>query len=213
MNCNNGPVAGTNANEQACDAEAPSFCKPLPVELVSFTAIASNQQKVSLKWATATEKNSANFVVERSADGKDFQAVRTVPAAGHSTGRIDYEVVDDKPLTGTSYCYYRLKQVDLDATFSYSPVRAVKLSSVGNGALDVYPGNVDQQWVASSNLPAEVMSTDALQVVDILGRVQSVPFPAIKEGRWTLDMHMLPAGVYIVRLKTSMGLFSQRIVK
>jgi hypothetical protein len=36
---------------------------------------------------------------------------------------------------------------------------------------------------------------------------------AAQTGRWTLDLQTLPSGVYIVRLITPSGNFSQRIAK
>ncbi|ALW85208.1 hypothetical protein AUC43_08935 [Hymenobacter sedentarius] len=112
--------------------------------------------------------------------------------------------------------YYRLRQTDIDGTTSYSPVRSVKLSSTV-GAMEVYPGHSAQEWVVSSTLPAELLASKAaaVQVFDALGRVQKVEGTADDSatGRWALDLHTLPAGIYIVRLLTSSGAYSQRIAK
>ncbi len=50
---------------------------------------------------------------------------------------------------------------------------------------------------------------------DALGRGQRVACvaDAAQAGRWSLDLHALPAGLYIVRLATEGGTFSQRIAK
>ncbi|GAB3290273.1 T9SS type A sorting domain-containing protein [Hymenobacter humi] len=152
--------------------------------------------------------------MERSADGQAFRGIGTVPGAGNSSRRTAYESHDEQPLPGTSY--YRLRQTDIDGTTSFSPVRSVK---VGNsaGALEVYPGRAAQEWVVSSTLPAEVVSgkAAAVQVFDAVGRVQRIACTpdASLAGRWTLDTHTLPAGIYIVRLLTASGSYSQRIAK
>ena len=189
-------------------------CVPLPVELAEFTAVATSHQGVAVKWATASEKNNKEFTVERSADGQAFNGFRTVPGAGNSTRRTTYEAVDEQPLPGSSY--YRLRQTDIDGTTSFSPVRAVKLSS-SSAALEVYPGRTAQAWLVSSTLPLEPGNGNAaaVQVFDAVGRVQQVactPDGSIA-GRWTLDLHTLPSGIYIVRLLTASGSYSQRIAK
>ncbi len=66
---------GNNANAAInflaglTDASTPG---PLPVVLTQFTATAEGAAAVRLTWATASEKNSRHFEVERSADGVAF---------------------------------------------------------------------------------------------------------------------------------------------
>ena len=67
---------------------------PLPVELVAFTATAEGPAAVRLAWATASEKNSAAFEVERSADGTVFTPIGTVAAAGSSSAPHSYALRD-----------------------------------------------------------------------------------------------------------------------
>lgn len=186
-------------------------CVPLPVELAEFIAQPNDRQQVDVRWTTASEKNSATFVLERSGDGQSFRKVHAVAAAGTSNSPTRYALVDEQPLPNTSY--YRLRQADFDGTTTYSPVRAVKLRNL-NTALQVYPGLTAQQWVVSSSLPADMMP-GAVQVLDMLGRLQKAPCTPndAYPGRWTLDLQAVPTGVYIVRLLTSGGTFSQRIAK
>ncbi|OGX89641.1 hypothetical protein BEN47_19530 [Hymenobacter lapidarius] len=189
-------------------------CKPLPVKLVLFTATATAQQGVALRWETASEENNASFEVERSAEGKAFRSIRSVPGRGNVQSRSTYSVVDEAPLPGTSY--YRLRQIDFDGTSTYSPVRSVALSRASAQHLQVYPGRLPQEWVVNCTLPAELLAaSSSVKVYDALGRVQQVPCPAdaTQVGRWTMDTHALPVGIYIVRLTTSQGTFSQRISK
>ena len=209
-----GPVSGNNANEGACDVLV-GTCAPLPVELILFTATNTAQQGVALHWVTASEKNSHSFVVERSADGKIFHRLGTLAAAGSTQARTTYDLTDEQPLSGTSY--YRLRQVDLDGTTTYSPVRNVKRGLAKGEGLAVYPGRSAQEWVVRTTLPAETLAQGpaAVRVFDALGRLQQVPCPAdaSQTGQWALDLRSLPTGIYIVRLITAAGSFSQRIAQ
>ena len=213
-----GPISGNNANERACDVLV-NTCAPLPVVLILFTATntATNaaRQGVALHWVTASEKNSHSFVVERSADGKIFHRLGTLAAAGSTQARTTYDLTDEQPLSGTSY--YRLRQVDLDGTTTYSPVRNVKRGLAKGEGLAVYPGRSAQEWVVRTTLPAETLAQGpaAVRVFDALGRLQQVPCPAdaSQTGQWALDLRSLPTGIYIVRLITAAGSFSQRIAQ
>lgn len=204
-----GPVAANNANQQACDALVP-VCRPLPVELVLFTASLTARQGVALHWVTASEKNSQHFIIERSADGTTFDALRTVAAAGTTLARTTYDQTDEQPLFGTSY--YRLHQVDTDGTAAFSPVQAIRLGTASAERLAVYPGPEAQQWVVSSALAGGPAS---VRVYDALGRSQGVAAvaDARQPGRWTLDLRALPTGLYVVRLVSAAGSFSQRIAQ
>jgi hypothetical protein len=84
----------------------------LPVKLISFTAGRSNQS-VLLSWKTASEEGFDHFEIERSADGRSFQKIATIHAAGAG---YPYQHIDQVPLTGQNF--YRLKMVDQDGKFS-----------------------------------------------------------------------------------------------
>ena len=67
---------------------------PLPVELVSFTGTWAGGG-AELRWATASEKNSRYFQVERSITGKEgFESVGRVAAAGSSSSARNYQLRD-----------------------------------------------------------------------------------------------------------------------
>lgn len=92
----------------------------LPVNWASFDLI-KQSSAVLLKWSTLTEVNTQSFIVEKSADGKDFEQIYSVAAAGNSNALHNYRFTDNNPLKGSNY--YRIKQIDKDGAFSYSAVK------------------------------------------------------------------------------------------
>ena len=114
-----------------------SFIKgnPLPVTWLTFTGQLNNAE-VLLNWQTATEKNNSYYVIERSADNRQYQSIGEEKAGSSGSSVHDYGFTDTKPLSGVSY--YRIKQVDADGKFSYSSVIAIRLNTNGN-AVQVYP--------------------------------------------------------------------------
>lgn len=99
---------------------------PLPIEWQSFSAV-PGPKGVQLEWTTASEWNSAWFYVERSQDGKQFQLIDRLPAAGNSTALQTYMATDPLPREGSNY--YRIKQEDYDGSYSYSPVQEVTIAT------------------------------------------------------------------------------------
>jgi hypothetical protein len=167
---------------------------PLPVELAAFTATAQGNAAVRLAWATASEKNSATFEVERGVDGTAFARIGAVAAAGHSSASRAYELLDATLPTGAVLLYYRLRQVDQDGTASYSPVRTVAPTGAAVG-LALFPNPA--HGGAATLVGAR--SGTRVTVFDALGRlVTSAPADAAGTAALTLPAG-LPAGVYVVR--------------
>jgi hypothetical protein len=172
-------------------ASAATTPGPLPVTLLDFTAQAQGIA-VALAWHTASEVNSARFEVERSLDGTAFTTLGSVAARGTSTAATAYAYRDAALPAGATQLYYRLRQVDLDGTATYSPVRNVALANAGGLAL--FPN------------PAHTMATltgagpgSAVQLLDALGRLVATA-TADAAGTATLTLPAgLPSGVYVVR--------------
>ncbi|MEP7163863.1 MAG: T9SS type A sorting domain-containing protein [Ferruginibacter sp.] len=95
---------------------------PVPLKLTGFTASRQGNNN-ELYWHTATEQNTAWFDIERSNDGNHFLRIGQVQAAGNSASLKNYSFIDLAPSKG--YNYYRLKQTDADARFTYSAVICV----------------------------------------------------------------------------------------
>lgn len=96
---------------------------PLPVTLVAFTVEQQGPDGL-LRWATATEQNSAYFQPESSPDGTVFTPLGRVAGAGTTTQAHSYQFRDAN-LTryAANQVYYRLRQVDADGSSTFSPVR------------------------------------------------------------------------------------------
>ncbi len=99
---------------------------PLPVSLNNFT-VQKMDNIAKISWSTEQESNSSHFVVERSSDGRTWNSIATVAAAGISTTRKDYSIYDNAPLKGMNY--YRLQQVDRDNKMNYSVVKTALFNS------------------------------------------------------------------------------------
>jgi uncharacterized repeat protein (TIGR01451 family) len=109
----------------------------LPVSWLSFTA-EKQSNNVLLKWQTSAETNSAQFVVEYSADGNSFSAIGTLAAAGNSNSVRNYSFVHTQPRNGSNF--YRIRQVDIDGRSASSDIRRIEVNGKNKGfAIQVNP--------------------------------------------------------------------------
>ena len=166
---------------------------PLPVELTAFTAEPLGANAL-LRWATASEKNNDRFEVEASADGRTFRRIGQVPGPGSSPQAHEYQLVDLAIARyAASPVYYRLRQMDLDGTFSYSPVRTVAVS--GRSELALFPNPTTHATALTGAQPGTVVT-----VFDAIGR-QVTAATADATGTAALVLPQgLATGVYLVRV-------------
>jgi hypothetical protein len=144
-----------------------SATNPLPIELLSFSAI-PNGSKVDLKWETVTEINNAYFTIEKSKDGIAFTKLIDIPGADNSTSYKEYVETDYQPYTGTSY--YRLKQTDNNGVYKYFPMVAVNFDN--QRSIRLYPNPIDN----TSNLSVEVNGYQNQEVIVVLRDIQGREF-------------------------------------
>lgn len=100
------------------------------------------QQSVQLEWNTTSGFDASQFMVERSADGRQYQAIGTVKATRSSNNtRLTYLFSDNDPLDGTGY--YRIRIVKKNGEHSYSKVLSFQFSRAG---LKVLPNPVADRF-------------------------------------------------------------------
>ena len=182
---------------------------PLPVTL-TFFSVAWRQGEVIATWATASELNSAQFILERSADGYQFAGVQTVAGQGTSSQATAYSTVDAAPLAGPAF--YRLQQLDGNGTRTYSPV-VLLLPPAGssNAQLVCYPNPTTSATLL--DLMALPTGDYEVLIMDTLGKLVYKDLVAGGQ-KHRLSLDSLPAGTYLLRVGSpAQGYAMQRLVK
>ncbi|RSK51138.1 T9SS type A sorting domain-containing protein [Hymenobacter rigui] len=178
-----GGVVSLSYSLRVHEAYAASAVAPLPVTLTHFKARPA-AGGVELSWATAQELNNEAFVVERSADGQQFEELSRVAGAGSTAQTQRYTYLDARPL---SLAYYRLRQLDHDGRATWSSIITVQANAASE--LAVFPVPAGTQITISG--PAGI----PFQIINQLG--QAVRVGTV--GGDPVSLAELPAGVYIVR--------------
>ncbi|MFC5271092.1 T9SS type A sorting domain-containing protein [Adhaeribacter terreus] len=182
---------------------------PLPVSWLSFTAKATANGNV-LSWATASEKNSDKFVVERSVNGKAFEAIGAVKAAGNSSQILTYNFTDAMP-AGAEKTYYRLKQTDFDGAFTYSTIVVVEKTVKGRSVdASVYPN----PFAGTLNL--KLQAADGVSEVKLISLDGKEVYrkAIVSEANVTLsDLPVLKPGMYLLQLHGANGITTLKVAR
>ncbi len=94
----------------------------IPVIVRDFTVTKVNGT-TNINWVTEQEVNSNRFEIEKSVDGRNWNIIATVGAAGNSSIKKYYNASDINPASGVNY--YRIKLIDNDGKFTYTIVKSV----------------------------------------------------------------------------------------
>jgi hypothetical protein len=188
--------AGVESNIAPFTMNATGPLAILPVELTSFEVIVAGND-VQLTWTTASEKNNDRFEIERSTDGINFVKVGTVKGNGTTSLPQLYNFTDVNP--GVGVHYYRLKQVDFDAQFEYSKIKAAEI--VGTVTIRSYPNPVQ------NILNIEVTDTRLGEINGTIVLYNAAGAEMIRESmvgsnRKQLDVSQLPSGSYLLRYQS-----------
>ncbi|WBA40119.1 FG-GAP-like repeat-containing protein [Hymenobacter canadensis] len=186
---------------------------PLPVVLKAFSGQATSDGSV-LRWSTAQELNSDKFVLERSADGKNFREVAQVRAAGNSTATQNYQYADASAEARTmSVGYYRLQQQDLDGSVNVSPVVVVSRSGSALAAGTVSPNPFSQELFVSLPTGTEPQPTQVALTTLAGATVYSAKLPLSANPQLLPALPELKSGLYLLRLTTATSSSVQRVVR
>jgi hypothetical protein len=97
----------------------------LPVNWLRFTAEQRNAQ-VFLEWRTDNEVDNDHYEVEHCTDGVNYRPI-AIMSAQSGAGTHVYNYLHEQP-DNNGINYYRIKQVDTDGDFTFSPARMVDMS-------------------------------------------------------------------------------------
>ena len=175
----------------------------LPLKLLSFT-VKKEGKANQLQWTSANEINVDRFEIEHSSNGRDFSTIGKVKA----TSANNYSYTDNNPTTQQTTPntklqtnYYRLRMIDKDGQFTFSPVRM--LNNNGAFSVSIYPNP------AKDNLQVQIDSdkktTLQMQVLSLDGKVILSNTTTANAGSilHIININALSKGSYVLKVTTT----------
>jgi ELWxxDGT repeat protein len=171
---------------------------PLPVKLQNFTVSLSGAD-AQLRWLTATEENTQEFIVERSDDGSRFTQIGTITAAGYAT-KQSYSFKDAGVATiNRQVVYYRLRIKDRDGKETMSKVLPLSLKK--NGFDVKLLGNPVQQEIRL--LLSQTTTPVTISLRDANGRIIRTWQVKPNGSLITLPIENVATGAYYLQLENA----------
>jgi hypothetical protein len=163
---------------------------PLPITLISFTAIVQDEA-IRLDWRTSMEWNNDHFTIQRALDAENWEDIQVIKGAGNTNIESHYTSYDEHPVIGTSY--YRLKQTDLDGESTCSLVRSVTVDALAY--VDIYPNPASNYLIIEPSVPQELN----IEMYDNNGDQVIIRY-ANNYHAITLDVSGVSSGIYFIQV-------------
>lgn len=163
----------------------------LNIKLINFDANKTGTE-VLLSWATASEQNNKGFGIERSTEGKiwtNIGFISSLSENGNSNVNFGYYFTDKTPSNGQNY--YRLKQVDFDGRYEYSPVRAINFDKEKN--INVYPNPARENVIISG-----LQGREIVRIYDATGRL--VQTQEVNSETVNISLTKMSQGIYHISI-------------
>ncbi|HDL17417.1 MAG TPA: hypothetical protein ENH29_00010 [Bacteroidetes bacterium] len=200
--------------------EQPPFCnsyvvypldslKSLPVELSFFNVFGGENSSAELEWRTESERDNYGFEIQRKSGQEKYRKIGFVKGNGTSSEPHFYHYTN-RNLSAGEY-YYRIKQIDLEGTFSYTEEKYILIGMPKQfGLLPNYPNPFTKKTRIPFSLSADAKyGSIQIDIYDIRGRfIKNLLHNISKGGKRFVDwdgsdqfgVH-LPAGVYFGVMK------------
>ncbi|PWJ42179.1 hypothetical protein [Sediminitomix flava] len=166
---------------------------PLPVKFISFH-VTTVKEGVLAEWATGSEFDNKSFRVERSIDHINWMSLVELEGRGNSEVITEYSFVDREAVHGINF--YRIVQVDLDGSISYSPVQTIV-----KDRFEVEELILSRRGTNNYMLEGEGHLLEDLQIYCIQGKKLNhrVDLNQLSNTNLSFSLDGLPSGVYILR--------------
>lgn len=190
------------------DADDSVALVALPLRFVSIKADCINN-KSGITWKAAQEPFGANYLVERSIDGRQWDVIGRRPALANGIAN-NYSFDDNAPLANASY---RIAALLVDGSFIFSPEVQATCSTVEK--LSLWPNPVADQL--QINILTNSASQAIIKIYDNGGALVGQRVAALSRGsnQVSLGMTNLARSIYEVSVTWNQGLNYQvvRILK
>lgn len=173
---------------------------PLPVHITAFKG--ERKQHINqLSWNVAQEKNIAYYQVQRSINGNDYTDIGVVKATNSSTAQL--YLFNDENATDLDVAYYRLKVKEQNGNSNYSNTVVIHNLKQIASSINVYPIPT-KDWI---NIETQEAILN-VKIHDVRGKVV-----AEINGQNKIDIGQLRTGVYIMKVETTSGTTTHKIIK
>lgn len=169
-----------------------------------------------LTWETASEKENKGFEVQVSANGKNFNKAAFVESKVVNSSVAQRYSFTDNATVAVGMRYYRLAQVNLDGTTTYSNIKAVDMATKTLAAA-AYPNPFAEGQEVAVRLPQGGESRQVnLVLTNTMGQVVLEQQTQVQDGQVELALYTAKAnakGLYLLNVIDNGTKYTFKLVK
>ncbi len=169
---------------------------PVPVQWIKYSGLVKGNN-AELNWSTGNEKNNHGFFIERKLKGDStFNSIGFIKGSGNSTSIKRYSFIDSGIFNSNTHCFYRLRQMNYDGTYSYS--RTIKLEGLNTSdhEIMVYPNPTKRNGILFIE---SIREDDEFRVVIINSVGEEILIAESTKNKLELNINTLSPGVYFIQ--------------
>lgn len=174
----------------------PDF-NPLPFTLLSFNG-RNRTKDIELSFSVKGNDEQQHYLVERSADGRNFSTLIKLAATANRTS-ADYTTLDEQPVNGWNY--YRVTAVDYNNRSKQSQIIRVWFGNrAGNPSIYPNPVQGGNVQLFTGGMPKGMYN---VQVMGVDGKImlsRTWQFDGV-QPLYNLSVPQLPSGMYYLLLR------------
>jgi len=193
-----------------------SVCTPangtvLPAVLTAFRGQVAGPKHIRLTWDVAREENVSHYEVQRSTNGRNWNVLDDVAAAGNSETALNYSFDDFSP-EGLRQ-FYRLRMVDIDGADELSGIVITELDQTGERTVNTFPNPASLATRLSIQLGGKWNPNVPINasLYDLNGRVLA-DYNNLQVGTSSVAISSATkAGLYLLRVTQADAVFTHKI--
>jgi hypothetical protein len=185
-----------------------SVLAPMPVKLISFNGD-FDRNLIFLQWETAWEEQNEGFEIQKSSNAVHFDKIGYVKGNLTVKSKSVYGFTDTEIMQGQT-AYFRLKQYDVDGSFTFSRIISVNTGSAMEEPVSIFPNpNIGIFTLNARNVSFLNTRFFNAQGKEVPVRISSTENP----GAFQINTcNRLAPGLYELKTKTNSRSKSVRVV-
>ena len=181
---------------------------PLPIGFI-VTDVSWLNNKPYIQWQNNSNMATANYTIEKSKDGNNFQKLETIVPTNYSNS---YTYIDNAQMD-EEIIYYRIKQVLKDGSSVYSKTITLK-NTILKMTVAINPNPVKNKLTVTIGNSSNTQAT--VQIINACGQTCISQKTQLHLGNNTLSTNSiehLAKGMYVLKIQTNKELVSKVFIK
>jgi hypothetical protein len=178
------------------------WCPTIPLgTAISNFAIFKKNGTISLQWLGSNDQKDIIYEIEYSREGENWQTAGSVPAGSTPAGTVaQYQYQYNPSKTDLGQVYFRIKRIDPQGNFVYSPVKMVDLRQEDQRpGIQIYPNPVTRNILIQFD--EQQTGNFTLELVSSMGQIiERKQVQLTGNSMASMDLSLKPAsGIYFLR--------------